>query len=321
MTPRAPVAESALEILVAEDSTTQAEQLRHLLEQHGYRVTTVNDGRPALALLGQHHPALILSDINMPKMNGYELCQHIKEDERLRDIPVILLTSLSNAADVLEGLACGADSFITKPYSDSYLLERVERTLLETPAPRISGAALEIEIPIPGQNRVITADPRRMVSLLTSTYEAAIYRNTELVQTQDALRTLNEHLEDLVEQRTAVLLAEIAEREQAERQIRYLVGVLENVSDGIVSTDLNGRVQSWNLGAEAKFQLWTRPFRVGTWALRPCSAIRRRRLLASSTFRWSPMTIWISVRPTPWLRWLIRLTGEAKCVPAARMAA
>ena len=242
-----------VEILVAEDSSTQAEHLRHLLEQRGYQVTAVMDGRPALACLRQHKPALVISDINMPAMNGYELCQQIKGDERTRDIPVILLTSLSDAADVLQGLACGADSFITKPYSDSYLLACVERTLSEAVGPAIQQASREVEITLPGTQRVISADPRRMVSLLTSTYKAAVYRNTELVQAQEALRTLNDHLEDLVEERTAVLTAEIAERELAERKIRYLADVLENVSDAIVSLDLKGIILSWNAGAEALF--------------------------------------------------------------------
>jgi len=243
MSLRAPAAATPIEILVAEDSATQAERLCHLLEEQGYRVTLVGDGRPAL----------VISDINMPEMNGYELCQKIKSDARWQGIPVILLTSLSDAADVLDGLACGADSFITKPYSNDYLLARVERTLVDASAFGQPMAGSLLEIPIPGQNRMVTADPRRMVSLLISTYEAAVYRNTELVETQAALRELNEHLEDLVAERTAVLTAEISVRQLAEGKIRYLAGVLENVSDGIVSTDLNGDIQSWNLGAEAMF--------------------------------------------------------------------
>ena len=252
MSIRTQPAAAPLEILIAEDSTTQAEQLKYLLELHGYRVHAREDGREALTWLASQHPALVITDVNMPWLNGYDLCRKIKADQRLQDIPVILLTSLSNAMDVLEGLACGADSFITKPYSEDYLLARVEQTLADAAVPH-SRASIKVEIPIPGRSGVITADPQRMVSLLISTYEAAIFRNTELVQTQEAVRTLNEHLEDLVEDRTAALSAEIATREKAEGRIRYLAGVLENVSDGIASTDLNGNIQSWNAGAEALF--------------------------------------------------------------------
>ncbi len=212
-------ADGAVEILITEDSSTQAERLRHVLEQHHYRVVVAEDGRVALDWLAHHLPAMVITDINMPRLNGYDLCRQIKADKRLRDIPVILLTSLSDATDVLEGLACGADCFITKPYSEDYLVARVERTLADAALTDSGRASIEVEIPLPGQSGVITADPRRMVSLLVSTYEAAIYRNAELVQTQDALRTLNEHLEDQVEDRTAVLSAEIAERKQAEASL------------------------------------------------------------------------------------------------------
>jgi len=232
----------AIEILITEDSSTQAERLRYLLEQHHYKVMVAEDGTVALEWLADHLPAMVITDINMPRLNGYDLCRRIKADSRLRDIPVILLTSLSDAMDVLEGLACGADSFITKPYSEDYLVARVEHTLADARLPHSRRPSIRVEIPIPGQLGVVTADPQRMVSLLISTYEAAIYRNTELAQTQDALRALNENLEDIVEDRTAVLTAEIAERQQAEGKIRYLAGVLENVSDGIVSLDLHNHV-------------------------------------------------------------------------------
>src|SRR5689334_15890602 len=102
-----------LEILIVEDSRTQAARLSYILEQHGYRVRAATNGQEALALLAAHPPALIVSDINMPEMSGYELCQQIKQDARRASIPVILLTSLADPADIVRGLACGADNFIT----------------------------------------------------------------------------------------------------------------------------------------------------------------------------------------------------------------
>ena len=84
----------AISILAVEDSPTQAEQLKHLLEQNGYSVSVAANGMEALDYLGTHIPTLVITDIVMPGMNGYELCQKIKSDERTRDIPVILLTSL-----------------------------------------------------------------------------------------------------------------------------------------------------------------------------------------------------------------------------------
>jgi two-component system cell cycle response regulator len=214
--------QDAAEILIAEDSPTQAEKLRYILERQRYRVTLARDGKQALASLNVYKPALVISDIVMPEMNGYELCQRIKAGERTRDIPVILLTTLSDMEDVFEGLACGADSFITKPYSEDYLLAHIEKFLANRLLHRSESARVGVEIHLAGKSRVITADPQQMLNLLLSTYEAAVHRNTDLIEAQDELSSFNERLEDLVEERTAALLAEIAEREHLQMELHAL---------------------------------------------------------------------------------------------------
>ncbi len=103
-------------ILVVEDSPTQAEALKYMLEKHRYRVTTAVNGRKALAMLELQRPITVISDIVMPEMDGYELCRRIKGHREFHDVPVILLTALSNPEDVIMGLECGADS-PTKPLS------------------------------------------------------------------------------------------------------------------------------------------------------------------------------------------------------------
>ena len=220
-------ADNTTGILIVEDSPTQAEALRYVLERNGYMITVVGDGRQALNLISAHQPALVISDIVMPEMDGYELCRRIKGNERFRDAPVILLTSLSNAEDVLEALACGADSFITKPYRADYLLAHVKRTLARQLLRSNKRPYVEVEIGLAGKSEVITADPQRMVGLLLSTYEAAIHRNAELIQVQDELNALNEHLEALVDERTATLSAEITERQRAKEALHQLNAELE----------------------------------------------------------------------------------------------
>src|SRR5688572_9243819 len=111
-----------LEILVVEDSPTQAELLKSILEQKAYRVSVARSGEGALTIMGSRAPTLVISDINMPGIDGYELCRRIRSHEELRGIPVILLTSLADPKDVLKGLECGADNFITKPYDAKQLL-------------------------------------------------------------------------------------------------------------------------------------------------------------------------------------------------------
>ena len=217
MNTKANSAKSAAEILIVEDSPTQAERLRHLLEQHGYKVTAANNGREALAVLSKSKPALVISDIVMPGMNGYALCKQIKEDKGTQDISVILLTALISAEDVLDGLACEADSFITKPYSEDYLLTHVSQILDSRPLLRKSERPrVETEIMFAGKRRLIATDQQQMLTLLISTYEAAVRRNTELIETQEKLSAMNVRLEEMVEERTANLTAEIAESERLE---------------------------------------------------------------------------------------------------------
>jgi diguanylate cyclase (GGDEF)-like protein len=243
---------SAAEILVVEDSATQAEELKYVLEQQGYRVTLARDGRQALACLTGYRPTLVISDINMPEMNGYELCQRLKANENTRPIPVILLTALSDVEDLFQALACGADSFITKPYSGESLLEHVQHMLTESPRRALGQAGAEVEIALAGQPRLITADPQRMISLLISAFEAAFRRNFALTQSQAALQALNDQLETLVLERTAVLSAEIAGRDALQTALHAL-----SITDEL--TGLHNRrgfmtlaEQYWRLAGRAK---------------------------------------------------------------------
>jgi|SRR5579859_124031 len=119
----------SIEILIVEDSVTQAERLEQMLLAHGYSVRVAAEGTTALAALAARRPTLVLSDINMPHMDGYALCRQIKNDARYRQIPVILLTSLADSDWFAKSQAAGADNYITKPYGDSILLSRVHFTL------------------------------------------------------------------------------------------------------------------------------------------------------------------------------------------------
>lgn len=94
-------------------------------------VIIAQNGGNAMDWLSKHKPSLIILNILMPEMNGYELCKKIKSNNNTEDIPVILLTILSDSEEIIEGLSCGADSFITKPYNEKYLLSHIEKILSE----------------------------------------------------------------------------------------------------------------------------------------------------------------------------------------------
>jgi hypothetical protein len=183
------------EILIVEDSPTQAAQLRHILERHGFTVQAAANGREALDVLAGGKPSLVISDIIMPEMDGFELCRWIKEHRETRDIPVILLTSLSDTHDVIRGLACRADNFISKPYDENYLLMRIGR-MLESRVQGPSGAnPVSMDVQFSGQTFSINSDGRQILDFLLSTYETAIEKNRELQRTRDELNVVNEQLE------------------------------------------------------------------------------------------------------------------------------
>jgi signal transduction histidine kinase len=188
---------TALHILIAEDSATQAQRLQHILEQHGYRVTATANGRLAFEAARRSKPALIISDVIMPEMNGYELCARVKGDARLSDVPVVLVTTLSDPHDVIRGLECRADNFILKPYDADQLLRRIQFVLANSRMLRSEHAGMGLEIVFSGHKHFITADRMQILNLLLSTYEAAMQRNAELSSTRDTLRQTNAELQRL----------------------------------------------------------------------------------------------------------------------------
>jgi len=174
-----------IEILIVEDSPTQALKLKYLLEGHDYRVAVAENGRKALEYFREHTPDLVISDILMPEMDGYEMCRRIKAREALKDIPVILLTSLSDPVDVIRGLQCGADGFLTKPYREDFLISRVKSALINRELRRSGSGDWEFKIFFRGEQYTINSDRMQMVDLLFSSFENAVQKNQEL---EEAIR-------------------------------------------------------------------------------------------------------------------------------------
>jgi two-component system, sensor histidine kinase and response regulator len=186
-------------ILIVEDSPTQAEQLCYILEKHDYQVTVARNGNAALAMIKEVRPTLIISDILMPEMDGYELCRRIKALDDCRDIPVILLTSLSDPRAVIKGLECGADNFITKPYEEEYLVFQLSYLLANRYQSGERGGLPELKISLAGQEYGIRSDRRQILDLLLSTYEAAVRKNNELIRARNELNEMNEKLKTAIQ--------------------------------------------------------------------------------------------------------------------------
>jgi two-component system cell cycle sensor histidine kinase/response regulator CckA len=177
----------AMTILVVEDSPTQAAQLSFLLEEAGYRVVVAPDGERAIEMLTAEGFDLIVSDVTMPGIDGYEVCRRIKVDHR-RDVPVILLTSLGDPMDIVRGLEAGADNYVTKPYEAEHLLLRVRHVLENRALRRSSKSKLGVTVCFLGRTFTINSDREQILDLLISTFEDAVLQNRQLREREEELQ-------------------------------------------------------------------------------------------------------------------------------------
>ncbi|MFH0758234.1 MAG: response regulator [Bacteroidota bacterium] len=200
-------------IVLAEDSLTQAEQIKQMLEKAGYRVLHAINGLEGFDMIKRNKPTLIISDVIMPEMDGYELCKRVKSDEELEDIPVVLLTSLAEPTDIIMGLECGANNFITKPFNEHDLLNRINNICTTIELRKHSHADIGIGIFYAGKKYHITSERMQILDMLLSSYENSIRNysellkaNRELDETKRELESLNKNLEKEVEKRSKRIL-------------------------------------------------------------------------------------------------------------------
>ncbi|MDD3846140.1 MAG: response regulator [Syntrophorhabdaceae bacterium] len=224
----------AKRICIAEDSRTQARILEEILTKRGYEVTVAENGMDGLYRVNETMPDLIISDVEMPQMNGYEFCRTIKTDGELKRIPFVLLTLLSNVRDVVKGLEAGADYYITKPYSAEALAATVE-SILTREKPGQNGTHLaSVAIELDGKLHQLLADPQKILNFFCSTYENLISRNESLSLTKQELRKLNTHLGEKVREKTRFLESEIAEKIKAENALKDSLGNMRKTVEGTV---------------------------------------------------------------------------------------
>jgi CheY-like chemotaxis protein len=122
-------------ILVAEDERDIRDLIAFTLQFAGYTVVTANNGEEGLALARQEVPDLILSDVRMPKMTGYEMCRQIKAEPRTAHVPVVFLSAKGQDQEVQSGLAAGATEYLLKPFAPDQLLAKVAEILAKSSRP------------------------------------------------------------------------------------------------------------------------------------------------------------------------------------------
>jgi two-component system cell cycle sensor histidine kinase/response regulator CckA len=195
----------ARRILVVEDSPTQAERLRLLLEDQGYQVEVARNGREGLAAARSTLPDLIVSDVVMPEMDGFAFCQAVKAEDLTRKIPFVLLTGQRTPMDIIHGLQKGADNFITKPFEDDYLVDRVLRIFDNLAHRERGGLEMEVAVRIGGREIVVNADKQQMIELLFSTSEELSESHKHLEAARLQLEEQARDLERKVQERTREL--------------------------------------------------------------------------------------------------------------------
>ena len=199
-------------ILVVEDSATQAAALAILLESERFETVIARRAERALEILGAQQVDLVLSDVVMPGMDGYELCRRIKNDDRWRDLPVVLLTSLTDPLAIVRGLESGADHYVTKPYEPESLLLRVRAVLARRGAGQ-GVATTPFTVELLGTPFTISATKEQILELLVSSY-------SDLMRTSEAVREA---------ERRAQFLAEATERLGSSLEVPLVLRDLANL--------------------------------------------------------------------------------------------
>jgi len=134
-------AKSPPKILVVEDERDIAALIAYHLTKEGYRVRTVEAGPEALTAVAEERPDLILLDVMLPGLSGYEVLGQLRRDAELRHVPVVILTARREESDRIKGLELGADDYLTKPFSPRELVLRIGAVLRRAQAPPVPGAA------------------------------------------------------------------------------------------------------------------------------------------------------------------------------------
>jgi len=120
------------EILIVDDEPSIVVPIQFLMEQQGFNVLVAENGEDALDIIYKYKPDLILLDIMLPRIDGYEVCEIVRLDPRYRDIKIIFITAKGREVEIAKGLALGADAYITKPFSNTELVSKVKELLAIT---------------------------------------------------------------------------------------------------------------------------------------------------------------------------------------------
>ena len=158
-------------ILIVEDSLTQLEFLKQVFLNKGHDVFIASNGIDALEEIKKQCPSIVISDISMPVMDGYELCRSIKNNELLNKLPVILLTGLSDPEEILKSIQAGADCYMTKPCDDQLLLSKIDDLIANNKNLCINAPHTAMNFAYKGKQYIPCSGKKLLKSNLANTYK------------------------------------------------------------------------------------------------------------------------------------------------------
>lgn len=205
-------------ILIVEDSPTQAMNVQLMLEEAGYQVETAENGREGLGKALSNPPDLVVADIVMPVMDGYEMTRRLKADRRTANVPVLMLTTKDQPLDIIRGLAVGADQFVSKPFDNS-LVQRVRAIFKHLEDAAVGRPPEHQQLHQFSQDIVVTASREQILqSLLQATARIVNCQDMAILQysTDNELtlfilsfQPLDTSLVDRLESKMSSLLAQV----------------------------------------------------------------------------------------------------------------
>lgn len=217
-------------ILLVEDNPIEAAALNCLVRQAGFDVITASDAEVGFQRLLAEEFELLLCDLHLPGENGFDLCRRVKHSPRLRRLPVVLLTRLTDPLNVLRGLEAGADGFISKDLNETHLVRRLQRVLSRRRDACRAAAADRDRVVFLDQEFELSAERGQLLEVLLSGFEDVVQLNAkyeaeaaERARAQKALHEMNTTLEERVVQRTKTLNEYVAELERKNAELDQFV--------------------------------------------------------------------------------------------------
>lgn len=219
----------ARRILIVEDNSANLELMVYLLSASGYETATAVNGRAGVEAAKSNPPELIICDVQMPEMNGYEVARTLKSDANLRSIPLVAVTAFAMVGDQEKALAAGFDAYIAKPIEPEDFVARINALLPSAQPPRAvdkSTAAVRVDRPPKSGRKILFVDNVQYnLDLASSIFE---YSGYDVVVTRDALEALSlarDHRPDLIVSdvcMTATSGYEFISAVKADRSLRHI---------------------------------------------------------------------------------------------------